>query len=113
MDGLSRVGKFVDQSGANEVKKRMGFDTVPYDDHLIDYEKQMSQKSSKWALFGEDFPREEIVFLCQFTILSIVIIISCINLSVINGNESTWTFLIGTCLGALVPGPKINNKKYK
>jgi len=135
MAGVSKVGEYVDQPTPVKVKKTfdtvpyedhmrkksLGFDTVPYEDHMrrteqknidiIPYEKQISQKS--WALFGSKFPREKIVFLCQFSILSFVVIMGCINLMINDSNNSTWTCLIGTCLGALVPAPKISKKNLK
>ena len=106
MAGIPNISQFLDQGEPNETVRETHAVDVNSDDSL-------SQKSRKWALFGEDFPREEIVFLCQFVILSIVIVFSLINLSVGNGNESIWTFLIGTALGALVPCPQMQNKVKK
>ncbi len=104
MAGVSGISQFMDQGESNENVTHAV--TVTSDDSL-------SQKSRLWGIFGENFPREEVVFICIFCILSIVIIISLVNLSVGNGNESIWTFLIGTSLGSLVPNPKIRKKKIK
>lgn len=101
MEGISQIGQFLDKPEPDEVKVE------------VTSEDNYSQGSRRWGLFGEEFPREEIVFLCQFMIFSIVIIISLVNLSVGNGKDSSWSFLIGTCLGAIVPNPQIKKRLRK
>ena len=68
-------------------------DTIPYEDHMR-------------RLFGQD-----IIFLCQFVILGIILSIACWNVfGFFTWNVfglCTWTFLIGCCLGVIVPDKKL------
>ena len=94
MARLPKVCKFLDHTTTDEVK---GVDTIPYEDHM----------RRRWDLFGQD-----IIFLCQFVILGIILSIGCINLNVFGlftwnvFGLCTWTFMIGCCLGVIVPNKK-------
>lgn len=70
-----------------------------------------SVKSGRWVIGGSHVPREEIVFFCQITVISIVVLVSLVNLCLSNGPESYWSAMVGTGLAALLPSPKIKRKK--
>jgi len=70
-----------------------------------------SVHSGRWVIGDAHVPREEIVFFCQIIIISIVVIVSLVNLCLSNGPESYWSAMVGTGLAALLPSPKIKKKK--
>jgi len=69
-----------------------------------------TDSASSWVAFGKKIPRSEIVFLCQVIILYTVIVVSIYNLTVGNANSNLWTALLSSCLGYLLPNPKIKQK---
>lgn len=48
-----------------------------------------------------------ILFITQITIVSIVIIVSLINLTLNVGNKNLWTIILTSSLGYLMPNPKL------
>jgi hypothetical protein len=57
----------------------------------------------------------EVLFYVQAAVLIIVVLACIINLSLVNGDQSSWTALLSASLGILVPQPTIslNLKKKK
>ena len=75
------------------------------------YQKRMeSDNTSRWLLFGQKFPKEEIVYFSQIIILYTVIICSIVNLSIDNRQQSLWISLLSSSIGYLLPTPTIQNK---
>ncbi len=68
------------------------------------------QDSDRWFILGRELPKQEIVFFSQIIILYILIITCMINLS-INSNSQIWTSILSTCIGILVPNPRIKTSK--
>ena len=73
----------------------------------------VSSVGSNWLLFGQKFPREEIVFFCQIVILYTIIICSIYNLSGEKNERLSplWISLLGSSVGYLLPNPTISKKK--
>ena len=59
-----------------------------------------------WHIFGTECPKEEIVFLCQ-VILYTVIVVSIYNLTVAHDDPTLWTALLSSSLGYLLPNPSL------
>ena len=57
--------------------------------------------SDAWHIFGTEFPKGEIVFLCQ------VIVVSIYNLTIGHGDSTLWTALLSSSLGYLLPNPSM------
>ena len=74
-------------------------------------EKAPSEGSGRWILGNQRVPREEIVYFCQMAIITLVVIISIVNLCLKNGTESYWAAMVATGLGALLPSPKIKKRR--
>jgi hypothetical protein len=83
--------------------KRVAEPFPPFDDD------SSSHQSQSWKIFGEKLPRSEVVYFCQVTIITIVIIACIVNLSLQNGNSEMWVSFFGYAFGALLPPPKIKN----
>lgn len=67
---------------------------------------------TKWKLCGSEFPRKEIIYLCQIIILYSVIIVGLANLTMWWNTEDNswrqfWIGLVSGSLGYLLPQPKI------
>ena len=52
-----------------------------------------------------------IVYICQITILSVVICVSLYNLTNDHADKSLWSTLLSSSIGYLMPAPKM--RKYK
>ena len=55
--------------------------------------------------------RDDLVFIVQVIILMSVIVASIINLSLGIGPERLWTALLCSCLGIILPSPKMTCKR--
>ena len=51
--------------------------------------------------------RNHFGFWSQIFIIYIVIITCIVNLSIANGNSNLWTALLSSCLGYILPNPKL------
>ncbi len=88
------------------------YDNVPEAQDTVDIGIDTeSTTSPRWPLFGKRLPRSEITFFAQVIIVYIVIITCIVNLSLGNGDINLWTALLSSCLGYLLPSPKL--KSYK
>lgn len=65
------------------------------------------ESSHHWECFGKKIPKTEIVYLSQVFIIYLVIITCILNLSLKNGDSNLWTALLSSCLGYILPSPKI------
>lgn len=72
-----------------------------------------SSSLSQWRMCGEKIPKGELVFFAQIIPLYIVIIWCIVNLSMKRGDGHTWSILLGSCLGYILPNPRLTTKKIK
>ena len=70
-----------------------------------------NQSIKKWACCGRELPKEEIVFFSQTLIIYIVILCCIGNLTLSNGDINFWHVLMGSCLGYILPNPKLMSNK--
>ena len=63
--------------------------------------------SDGWPILGTEYPKGEIVFLCQVVVLYTVIVVSIYNLTVGHGDSTLWTALLSSSLGYLLPNPSM------
>ena len=61
----------------------------------------------RWHLLGTRVPQSEIVYFCQMIIVYIIIITSIVNLSLENGSSELWISLMSSCIGYVLPSPKL------
>ncbi len=59
-----------------------------------------------WSVY-----KNEIVFISQVLIVYIVVFTSIVNLSINNGDSNLWIALLGSCLGYILPSPKLKATK--
>ena len=71
---------------------------------------QASVGSRRWSLFGGKFPKQEVIYLSQVTLIYIVVIACVINLTLWDVNVSLWASLLSGCIGYILPSPKLKNK---
>jgi hypothetical protein len=64
-----------------------------------------------WYLWGKTVPRSEIVFGTQVLLIYIIVVTSIVNLS-LKGSEGAskiWIILLSSCLGYILPNPKLKH----
>ena len=66
--------------------------------------------SNQWRWCGDKLPKEEIVFFAQVIPIYIVIVCSIVSLALERGEQHTWTVLLGSGLGYLLPNPTLTKK---
>lgn len=54
---------------------------------------------------------DHLLFVVQVLVILIVVITSVVNLTIENGNLNLWTALLSSCLGYILPNPKIKLEK--
>ena len=58
------------------------------------------------------YKNRRLVFFSQILIISVVIFAAIINLSIANtAHTDLWIALLATCIGAVIPGPRLKNYK--
>lgn len=62
---------------------------------------------SHWNIFGKAIPKSEIVYFSQVIVIYVIIVTCILNLSLKNGDSNLWTALLSSCLGYILPSPKI------
>lgn len=80
---------------------------IAIDQYVFD---SKNEERPPWQIFGKKFPRSEIVFFTQVTMIFSVFIVASVNVTM-NFNQidltSFWTGLIGAAVGSLLPHPKL------
>ena len=67
---------------------------------------------SRWEICGKKFPKAEVVFFTQVTVLYTVIVVSIYNLTTRNGDSNIWAALLSSCLGYLLPNPSMKRDRH-
>ena len=73
----------------------------------------VSSQKVKWIWCGRSVPKSEIVYFTQMIILYIVICTSLVMLAMKNEDGHLWAGMLGSCLGYILPNPKIKTNKNK
>ena len=73
--------------------------------------QDVTSSASQWHVLGRRVPRSEIVFACQMLLVYIVVCTSIFNLSTGRGDSNLWTALLSSCLGYILPNPKLGKKQ--
>ena len=60
-----------------------------------------------WRVMGRRVPKQEIVFACQMVVILTVVVASLYNLTRGGSRSELWTALLSSCLGYMLPNPKI------
>ena len=69
-----------------------------------------SSYEDNWYICKKIIPKQEIVFFCQIIVIFVIIITCIVNLSIKNGDSNLWVALLSSCLGYILPNPRIKNK---
>ena len=62
-----------------------------------------------FTALGRKFPRLEFVFFTQVILIYIIVTACIVNLSLGRGDSNLWTCLLSSCLGYLLPNPKLTS----
>lgn len=71
-------------------------------------------EETTYNVLGKRFDKSVVVFFCQFTIISTVILVSIVNLSLPKSDPESrpmWIALLSSCLGYLLPNPSIKHPR--
>ena len=68
---------------------------------------ERTSSTGAWNCCSGTFRKDQIAYICQVTILYIIIITALINLSIGNGDKTLFSTLLTSCIGYLLPNPSI------
>ena len=68
---------------------------------------QASVGSRRWSFLGGKFPKQEVIYFTQVVLIYIVVIACIVNLSFWDDNQSLWVSLLSSCIGYILPSPKL------
>ena len=60
-----------------------------------------------WCCSGRKIPRSEIVYFSQILLIFIVVLASIYNLATNHNDRELWVALLSSCMGYLLPNPKL------
>ena len=63
-----------------------------------------------WNVLGKRLPQHEVVYFTQVALVYIVVVTCIVNLTRGSGDSNLWTCLMSSCLGYLLPSPKISSE---
>lgn len=63
-----------------------------------------------WNVLGKKLPQNEVVYFTQVLLVYVVVIACIVNLTRGSGDSNLWTCLLSSCLGYLLPNPKLDSK---
>jgi hypothetical protein len=68
-----------------------------------------NQERRSWVFFGQKIARSQIVFLVQVALVTIIAIVSIINLTLSNNCQDTtiWVAILSSSLGYMLPAPSL------
>ena len=70
--------------------------------------------SDYWKICGYGMNKSQVVYFSQIILIYIIILTCITNLSLKNGDSNLWTALLSSCIGYILPSPKIkDNKKFE
>lgn len=72
-----------------------------------------SDVTSRWSTLCGEFPKGEIKYFCQMSIVLTVVIACIVNLSLSNSDSALWASLLSGCVGYVLPAPKIKKRKHE
>ena len=81
-------------------------------DGSTDVRSDTGSSLSRWEICGNKFPKAEVVFFTQVTVLYTVIVVSIYNPTTRNGDSNLWTALLSSCLGYLQPNPSMKRDRH-
>lgn len=64
---------------------------------------------SHWVLCDRTYPRSEIVYLSQVTIIYIVVLFALVNITLGSGDNQYWYSALSAAVAYLLPRPTLRN----
>ena len=64
-----------------------------------------------WKVCGYGMNKSQVVYFSQIILIYTIILTCIINLSLNNGDSNLWTALLSSCIGYILPAPKIKESK--
>lgn len=68
-------------------------------------------RRDSWRLCGYGFDKSQVVYFTQIILIYIIILTCILNLSLKNGDSNLWTALLSSCIGYVLPSPKLKDNK--
>lgn len=80
--------------------------------HTVKNEEEGGRRgrSVLWTLMGKKIPRSELTYLCQMTLIYIVVITSLVNLTTGTTHTELFVSLLSSALGLALPSPHLHKK---
>ena len=63
-----------------------------------------------WKLFGHTLPSREVVFFVQVLVVLVVLVTCVVNLSLLQGDQALWKYLLCSIVGYILPSPSLEKQ---
>ena len=68
---------------------------------------------TSWRVCGSKLPSKEVVFFTQVLVVLIVLITCVVNLSLQQGDQILWKYLLCSIIGYILPNPSLPKQSIK
>ena len=75
-----------------------------------DYDPDKSSSAGSWKLFGHQLPSREVVFFVQVLVVLVVLVTCVVNLSLLQGDQALWKYLLCSIVGYILPSPSLERQ---
>ena len=75
-------------------------------------ERASPDRSSLWNVCNARLPKAQITYFTQIVIIYIIIITCLVNLSLNIGDSTLFQTLLASCVGYILPAPRVKSPKY-
>ena len=66
--------------------------------------------SGSWRVFGHSLPSREVVFFVQVVVVLVVLVTCVVNLSLLQGDQALWKYLLCSIVGYILPSPSLERQ---
>ena len=82
---------------------------------VVDEEEDLRRSSSSgsWRVFGHSLPSREVVFFVQVAVVLVVLITCVVNLSLVQGDQALWKYLMCSIVGYILPSPSLERHVHR
>ena len=76
----------------------------------IDDSTSKHSNSGSWRVFGHSLPSREVVFFVQVLVVLVVLVTCVVNLSLQQGDQALWKYLLCSIVGYILPSPSLERQ---
>ena len=80
---------------------------------IDDINSSKRSNSGSWRVFGHSLPSREVVFFVQVLVVLVVLTTCVVNLSLLQGDQALWKYLLCSIVGYILPSPSLERQHVR